>query len=447
MSDDKKIYAPWEKQFGKMLTPFEEFVHNESSSGFLLIGATILAIVLANSFLADAYSHFFHTPIVISVGQHAIDHSLHHWINDGLMALFFFVVGLEIKREIVVGELRDPKKAALPISAAVGGMLVPAAVFYLFNMNTPETMAGWAIPMATDIAFAVGLLVLLGSRVPKGLAMFLVALAIVDDLGAVIVIALFYTAEIHMSALMTAFGFFFLMLIFNRLGMRRPLPYFLVGGAMWVAMLASGVHATIAGVLTALTIPVMPRIHPRHFSDYAQDLVNKFKNEPVQEQSPMTSEHQKSVLSQMEKTIHNVESPLSRLEHQLHLPVAMLIIPLFALANAGIPMTWDGIVTSMSAPLTLGIIAGLVLGKTLGITGFTWLAIKSGLATLPEGVRMAHVWGVAMLGGIGFTMSIFIAELAFTGQTLLLIEAKTGILFGSLVAAILGYVYLIKVGK
>lgn len=447
MSDDKKIYAPWEKQFGKMLTPFEEFVHNESSSGFLLIGATILALVLANSVLADAYSHFFHTPIVISVGQYAIDHSLHHWINDGLMALFFFVVGLEIKREIVVGELRDPKKAALPISAAVGGMLVPAAVFYLFNMNTPETMAGWAIPMATDIAFAVGLLVLLGSRVPKGLAMFLVALAIVDDLGAVVVIALFYTAEINMSALMTAFGFFFLMLIFNRLGMRRPLPYFLVGGAMWVAMLASGVHATIAGVLTALTIPVMPRIHPRHFSDYAQDLVNKFKNEPVLEQSPMTSEHQKSVLSQMEKTIHNVESPLYRLEHQLHLPVAMLIIPLFALANAGIPMTWDGIVTSMSAPLTLGIIAGLVLGKTLGITGFTWLAIKSGLATLPEGVRMAHVWGVAMLGGIGFTMSIFIAELAFTGQTLLLIEAKTGILFGSLVAAILGYVYLIKVGK
>jgi NhaA family Na+:H+ antiporter len=435
--------APLEKAFDKIVSPFEEFIHQETASGILLMLFTILALIVANTAMASWYEHLLHTPVGFNLGGWELEKSLHHWINDGLMALFFFVVGLEIKREILVGELSDMRQAILPIVAAIGGMIVPALIYFGFNAGT-DTVDGWGIPMATDIAFAVGVMVLLGSRVPKTLLTFLVALAIVDDLGAVIVIALFYTENLELGALALAGLCLLILIFFSLAGVRHPLVYFIFGVLMWLAMLKSGVHATLAGVITALTIPARPKCEPPSFSKLVRRLMDRFDASHKPGVSIMRNEEQKSILQTLENGVHMVETPLQRLEHGMHLPVAFIIIPIFAFANAGIPLELGNIGETISHPVTLGVIAGLLLGKMIGVAGFSWLAIKLGVGRLPEGTTMPQIVGVGLLAGIGFTMSIFIAELAFAGQAELLLMAKTGILFASIIAGVGGYLWMLK---
>jgi NhaA family Na+:H+ antiporter len=440
-----KLYAPWEKVFNRFATPFERFLHQQTTTGLVLMFMTVVALILANSPLADAYAHIFHTHIVVGIGDYKIDHSLHHWINDGLMALFFFVIGLEIKREILVGELSDVRNAMLPIVAALGGVIMPAVFYYSINQGLPSEN-GWGIPMATDIAFAISALVLLGRRVPTALVTFLVALAIVDDLMAVIVIALFYTEQIHMIPLMAALGFFLVLILFNRFGIRKPLPYFIIGGFMWIAMLESGVHATIAGILTAMAIPAKPSFDPQVFDTQMKDLTEKFKSYNVQDNFQL-HEKQEPVLHEITHTVHGVQAPLNRLEHDFHLPVSLIVIPLFALANAGIAINFAEIEKMVFEPVTLGVIVGLVAGKVIGIAGISVLAIKLGIARLPTDSTYSQLLGVSFLGGIGFTMSIFIAGLAWPGNEGFLLQAKVGILLASLFAGLFGFIWLRFVAK
>ncbi|MDG6774228.1 Na+/H+ antiporter NhaA [Thiomicrorhabdus sp. ZW0627] len=446
LKKEYEFFAPWEKTFNKVATPFEEFLHNQTTTGLVLMIMTVIALILANSPLAEAYSHLFHTHFTVALGEFAIDHTLHHWINDGLMAIFFFLVGLEIKREVMVGELSDPKNAVLPIVAALGGMVFPALIFYYITQGTPAEN-GWGIPMATDIAFAISALVLLGKRVPAALVTFLVGLAIVDDLGAVTVIALFYTEQINMPYLLAAFVFFAVLISFNRFGIHKPLPYFIVGGFMWASMLESGVHATIAGILTALAIPAKPKFNPSFFHEHMNTLVNAYQKEERNDPNHQLSDNQKSLVRQMEKGVHRVQTPLNRLEHDLHLPVGLIIIPLFALANAGIALNFSEMGGLLTEPVTLGVMFGLVFGKVIGIAGVSWVVIKLGLARLPTGSTMSQLFGVSFLGGIGFTMSIFIAELAWDTPNDMLLGAKTGILVASLVAGLFGFLWLRFIAK
>ncbi len=436
-------YAPLEKVFNKIVSPFEEFIHRETTAGFLLMICAVIALIVANSPLSGAYTHLLQTEVGFNFGAFELQKSLHHWINDGLMALFFFVVGLEIKREILVGELSDPRQASLPIIAAIGGMVMPALVYFLISSGS-EGVNGWGIPMATDIAFAVGVMVLLGTRVPKTLLTFLVALAIVDDLGAVMVIAIFYTENINMNALLFAGLFLAMLIVLNRAGIRSPLPYFIIGMLLWLAMLKSGVHATLAGVLTALTIPASIKYDPHSFSKYVRALMDKFDQNHKPGESMMKNEEQRSILQTLENGVHMMEAPLQRMEHSMHMPVAFIVIPIFALANAGIPIDFSAVGDSLSHPVALGVMGGLLLGKILGIAGFSYIAIKLGFGSLPAGTTFPQIIGVSLLGGIGFTMSIFIAELAFMQQPELLLMAKTGVLFASLFAGILGYIWLLK---
>lgn len=446
LKKEYEIFAPWEKTFNKVMTPFEDFIHNQTTTGLVLMFMTIVSLVLANSPFADDYAHFFHTNFAITLGNMSIDLSIHHWINDGLMAIFFFLIGLEIKREVLVGELSDPKNAVLPILAAVGGMVFPALIFYYITVGTPAA-TGWGIPMATDIAFAISALVLLGKRVPAALVTFLVALAIVDDLGAVTVIAIFYTDQIQMSYLITALVFFGVLIAFNRFGIHKPLPYFIVGILMWASMLESGIHATIAGILTALTIPAQPKFNPRFFHEHFSKLVGDYQKAEQYNPGSYLCDTQKAIVRQMERGVHRIQAPLNRLEHSLHLPVALLIIPLFALANAGIALNFSEMDSLLLQPVTLGVMFGLIMGKVIGIAGVSWIAIKLGLAKLPNGATMSQLFGVSFLGGIGFTMSIFIADLAWEPEDALLLGAKTGILIASLVAGLFGFIWLRYIAK
>jgi NhaA family Na+:H+ antiporter len=433
--------APLEKAFDRIVTPFEEFIHNEAASGLLVMACAAIALIIANSPLHTLYEDMLHAPIGITIGGWSISKSIHHWINDALMAMFFFVVGLEIKREILVGELSEARQAVLPIIAAVGGMVVPATIFAAFNYGT-DTIDGWGIPMATDIAFAVGALVLLGKRIPPALVTFLVALAIVDDLGAVAVIAVFYTENLDMTALAAAVFLFGGLWMLNLLGMRRPLPYFVLGGLLWFAILASGVHATLAGLLTALAIPARPKYDPKFFSEKLHHLMAQFDASHLPGMSIIHNQKQRALLQTMENSVHHVETPLQRLEHDLHIPVSFGVIPIFALANAGIPIEWGAAAESLSHPVTLGVGLGLIVGKLIGVAGASWLAVRLGIAKLPADITMQHIVGVGLLAGIGFTMSIFIADLAYTRTPEYLLLAKTGILAGSLVSGIAGYLWL-----
>lgn len=440
---DNNFNAPLEKAFDKVVTPFEEFIHDEAASGLLLMACALIALVIANTALLHSYEHILHLPVGFSIGEWGLEKTLHHWINDGLMALFFFVVGLEIKREILVGELSDPKQASLPIIAAFGGMVIPALCYFAINPEG-DAAIGWGIPMATDIAFAVGVLVLLGNRIPKTLITFLVALAIVDDLGGVMVIALFYTETITYSALAVAGGLVVLLILLNLFGIRTPLPYFLLGALLWLAMLKSGIHATLAGVITALTIPATPKYDPTVFSKLAHRLLAKFDASYRPGESIMRNDEQRSILQTFENGVHLVETPLQRLEHSMHLWVAFLVVPLFALANAGIPINFSQLGSDLSHPVALGVMVGLIFGKLVGIAGVSWVAIKLGFGRLPAGTNFNQIIGVSLLGGIGFTMSIFIAELGFKGSAEYLLMAKTGVLFASLFAGVAGYLWLLK---
>lgn len=435
-----KLYAPWEKAFNKISTPFEHFIHAQTTTGLILMCMTVIALILANTPLTDSYIHFFHTNIDFNVGEWKLSHSIHHWINDGLMAIFFFMVGLEIKREILVGELSSAKVAILPILAAIGGMVVPALIYLSINYGG-EGANGWGIPMATDIAFAISALVLLSKRVSTALVTFLVALAIVDDLGAVAVIAIFYTEEIHMLPLILAGISFLIMISFNRFGIHMILPYFIVGLAMWFFMLESGVHATIAGVIAAMAIPSKPKYTPIDFTHHTRNKLDEYDNYPVTTDH-MMHEQQKAILLNIKDKINSVNSPAGRLEHDLHLPVSLVVIPLFALANAGISIDFSSIGETILEPVSIGIIFGLIIGKVAGIAGVAWLAIKLGIAKLPEDSTMSQIFGVAFLGGIGFTMSIFVADLAFLGNDTLIFQAKVGILIASLFSGLFGYIWL-----
>lgn len=443
----KGIYhSIWEKTFNKVLTPFEEFIHRETTSGLLLMGMAILALVLANSSLAETYLHTLHTYIKIGVGDWTLKMSLHHWINDALMAVFFFVVGLELKREIVVGELSNPRNAVLPIAAAIGGMVVPAAIYMMINPEG-DAAKGWGIPMATDIAFAIGALALLASRVPKALITFLVALAIVDDLGAVVVIAIFYTDTISIVPLQIAVALFIALIALNLTGVRKTVPYFIVSVFLWYALLQSGVHATLAGVLGALAVPAMPKYNPERFSGQVKELIQRFDDSIENNHNILTNDKSRAVVQTLENVVHNVQAPLQQLEHIWHLPVAYVIIPIFALANAGIALDFNSLGSTLSHPVMLGVSAGLVLGKLIGITGASWLVLKLGIGVLPKDTRFTQIVGVSLLAGIGFTMSIFVAQLGFSDNQEMLLMAKTGILFASLFAGIAGYIWLYIVSK
>ena len=435
-----KFYSPWEKAFNKIATPFEHFIHAQTTTGMILMFMTVLALILANTPLVGAYNDFFHTTIDLTVGSWKLSHTLHHWINDGLMAVFFFTIGLEIKREVSVGELSNVKVAILPILAAIGGMVFPALIYLSFNYNTPAS-EGWGIPMATDIAFAISALVLLGKRIPSALVTFLVALAIVDDLGAVLVIAVFYTEQINFLPLILAGVSFLILIAFNRFGIRMILPYFIVGIFMWFFMLESGVHATIAGVIAAMSIPSMPKQNPLEFTQDTRVLLDKYDTYSLKE-TYMIHEEQKAILLNIQDKIDAVGTPASRLEHDLHLPVALIIIPLFALANAGISIDFSTIGSTIISPVSLGIIFGLIVGKTIGIFLLSFIAIKLKIASLPKNSTLSQIFGVALLGGIGFTMSIFVADLAFLGNSELIFQAKIGILSASLFSGLVGFFWL-----
>ncbi|MDA3972018.1 MAG: Na+/H+ antiporter NhaA [Desulfobulbaceae bacterium] len=430
-----------ERVFKRIRTPLDEFVHDQASGALLLMFCAILGMVLANSGLSTLYYTVLHTKVALHLGDLQLSHTIHQWINDGLMALFFLVVGLEIKREILVGELSDLRQAVLPVTAAVGGMLMPALLFALFNWGG-EGQSGWAIPMATDIAFAVGVMVLLGNRIPKTLLSFLLALAIVDDLGAVLIIALFYTSSIAWWALGWAGVFFGLLLLCNVVGIRSSLVYFLLGGGLWLMLLQSGVHATLAGVLTALTVPANSKCLPEMFIKQMKRLITRFKWAARSGKTIMEDDAQQSVVQGFETAIQAIQPPLEQLEHRLHHWVSFFIVPLFALANAGVAIDVSTLADSLMHPVTLGIVIGLVGGKFIGVFGSSWLLVKLGIARLPQDVSLAHIGGVGMLAGIGFTMAFFIGELAFVGQGNLLDNAKIGILAASLLSGLLGYTWL-----
>lgn len=435
-----KLYAPWERAFLRVATPLEHFIHAQTTTGLVLMFMTILALILANTPLTEAYVHFFHTDINIQIGSWGISKSIHHWINDGLMTLFFFVVGLEIKREILVGELSNIKVAILPILSAIGGMIFPAIIYLTINSGTAGEN-GWGIPMATDIAFAISALVILGKRVSVSLVTFLIALAIVDDLGAVIVIAIFYTEQINIIALSLAFGCFFILVVFNRFGIQVVTPYLIMGILMWVFMLESGVHATIAGVIAAMAVPSKPKFTPVDFTHHTKNLLDEYDNYPVATDHTM-HERQKAILQNVKDKIDAVSSLSARLERGLHLPVSLIVIPLFALANAGISIDIKSFTGELFNPVSLGIICGLVFGKVFGIFGVAYLAVRLKIARLPDYSSFSQIFGVAFLGGIGFTMSIFVAELAFLGNEDLIYQAKVGILSASLFSGLFGFFWL-----
>lgn len=440
-------YAPWERAFSKIISPFEEFIHRQTTSGLLLMGMAIVAMFLANSFLADDYHHFLHIPLSLNIGTWSISMTLHHWVNDGLMAIFFFVVGLELKREMLVGELSDLRQAALPVIAATGGMVMPALIYLALN-HDGDAVRGWGIPMATDIAFAVGVLVLLASRVPKALITFLVALAIADDLGAVLVIAFFYTQQLSLAWLAVSALLVIMMFTLNFAGVRKVFPYFALAVLLWYGLLQSGVHATLAGVLGAFAVPARSRYNPSLFSANVKDCITRFDTSQQQGgDNIMTNEKLYSVVQDLENGVKGVQTPLQRLEHNWHLPVAFLVIPVFALFNAGIPMQFGALTETMTHPVFLGVVAGLLVGKFVGITGACWLALRFGVGQLPSGTRFSQIAAVSVLGGIGFTMSIFIAELGFAGQDESLLFAKTGVLAASVLAGVFGFIWLWWLGR
>ena len=426
-------------KLSRLMRPFEDFFKNQASGGIILLATTILALVLANSPLSHFYHHFWEMKLTIGGETFGLTQSLHHWINDGLMAVFFFVVGLEIKREFLAGELASKRKAALPIAAALGGMIVPALIFALINKDNGN-LHGWGIPMATDIAFALGIIALLGDRIPRSLAIFLTALAIVDDLGAVLVIAIFYTGDLSWVALGLVGLCLFILMVGNRLGIQHPNFYALVGLVLWIALLKSGVHASIAGVLIGATIPVKPK-HPHdEFVAKSEHLLRRY-HESETIPGPFHNEQRLGTLLALEHVCHDSMSPLQRMEHEMNPWVIYGVMPVFALANAGISLSGSELATALTHPITIGVGLGLLLGKPLGILLFSWLAVRMKFCDLPTGSRWYDVLGVGVLAGIGFTMSMFITNLAYADLARVA-NAKVGIFAASILAGVIGFILL-----
>lgn len=419
-----------------LMDPLANFLSRQTTSGIVLFASALIAIVMANSPWSDWYAHLWHHQLSVGYDDFLISKDLHHWINDGLMAVFFFVIGLELKREIMAGELRNPRDAVLPIAAGLGGMVVPALIYLAINPSGP-TQDGWGIPMATDIAFALGILYLLGDRVPLSLKIFLTALAIADDLGAVLVIAFFYTSSIDFTSLAVGAVFMVALVGSNLLGVRNVIWYGMLGiGGLWLAFLMSGVHATIAAVLAAFTIPANVKLSDQRFVEKIKRLVTRFEKANPNDVSLVTSE-QLHILEDIRTVAKYALTPLQRLEHAMHPFVAFAVMPVFALANAGIAIPSD-ILGQLFNPVTLGVLLGLLVGKVTGIMGMCWLMLRLGWASFPEKCGWPHLLGAALLASVGFTMSLFITELAFKDRELVMM-AKLGILLASLIGGAGGY--------
>nr|WP_311455481.1 Na+/H+ antiporter NhaA [uncultured Prevotella sp.] len=429
-----------------LMLPIKLFMGREKSGGIVLILSVALAMILANSNIAESYFHFFEQEVGFIVnGEPYLNYSLHHWINDGLMAMFFFVVGLELKREFIGGELADIRNTILPIGAAIGGMIVPALIFLSLNIGTPQTM-GWGIPMATDIAFALGVVYLLGDKVPASAKLFLTTLAIVDDLGAVLVIAFFYTSELSIASLLFGLGFLAVMFIGNRLGIKSLFFYAALGiGGVWVTFLLSGIHATIAAVLAAFMIPADAKINESVYLKRMKKLTRRFEKEEPNEVRTL-EEGQVDVLTHIQHDTEIAIPLLQQLEHKISPIVTFLIMPIFAIANAGISFTDLSLSDIFSTHVALGVTLGLLLGKPIGIIGATFLMVKMRWATLPSAITRRTLLSLGMLASIGFTMSMFISTLAFTDE-LLMTQAKLGIFLASILGGIGGYVLLNKKSK
>jgi len=420
---------------------FHNFIHSTVTGSVILLISAIAALIWANSPWADSYFALAHTYVGVSWGEASLQMSLQHWINDALMVLFFFVVGLEIKRELVVGELSSMAKSVLPVAAAAGGMIVPAVLYVALNVGG-EGAAGWGVPMATDIAFALGILALFGSRAPIGLKVFLTALAIADDLGAVAVIALFYTHQIRWNGLIVAAAFLFLLYLQIQFRSRRTGIMFLTIVMVWAGVFASGVHATVAGILLAFLVPVRSKIDPQEFLQRAKKRILQLDAAGLTSESAISDGSQYDAMTEIAEVTEDVRPPGLTLEKYLHPTQVFIVLPLFAFFNAGVSID-KGILEVMLEPVTLGIIIGLFVGKQIGVLGASWIAIKSGYGNIPDGVSWGQIWGAGCLAGVGFTMSLFITELAFK-DPMLISQAKIGILIASLISGIVGYIILSK---
>ncbi len=423
----------------RFVRPFVRFTRIEAASGIVLLVAAVAALIWANSRWSDTYFQILETQLTIEFGPFHLDESLLHLINDGLMAIFFFVVGLEIKRQLVLGDLRDRQAAVLPVIAALGGMVFPAAIYFLINLDAGgDALHGWGIPMATDIAFAVGVVALLGRRIPSGARLFLLTLAIVDDIGAITVIAIFYTADLDLRYLALAVGGLVLAKVANLVRIRSLFLYVPLGAAVWFFTLESGVHATLAGVALGLLTPARPMYPAEEFDRRARAILDSFPNEPDTPEAREHADHEALLLSDISS---EAVSPLSRLEHRLQIWSSFVVIPIFALANAGVDFRGVDMVAALTSSVALGVATGLVLGKTVGISLFTYITVRTGLGRLPAGTSWSQVVGLAAVAGIGFTVALFVASLAFSAPTLNDL-AKVGIFAGSLVAGVVGALIL-----
>ena len=421
--------------------PIQHFIHTEEMGAGVLLLATAAALGWANSPWSDSYVDFWHTYISFDIHIFAISEDLGHLVNDGLMAVFFFVVGLEIKRELLHGELSSVRKAALPVVAAVGGMATPALIYVLFNASGGD-LVGWGVPMATDIAFALGVLALLGRRVPAELRVFLLGLAVVDDLGAIAIIATFYTDMIDWTNLGLGLGLFAVMAGCIRVGIRSLGFYLILCVVMWQFFLESGIHATLMGVMVAAIIPTEPYLHRRDYASAVEDLLHDYRLAMENKDE----EKAQAVLAQIERLSRGTEGPMERLERIVHPWVSFAVLPLFALANAGIVFTADTLSDAASSRVTLGVAAGLLVGNPLGVLGMTWLAVRLGIGQLPTGVAWRHVLGAGFLAGIGFTVAIFVSGIAFDDPAVV-DQAKMGVFAASLVAGVTGYAFLRLTGR
>ncbi len=432
---------PRKEPIDRILLPFQEFLRQEASGGILLMICTVAALAWANSPWSASYADLWSARLTVDFAGHSLSKSLLLWVSDGLMAVFFFVVGLEIKREVLVGELSSARQAALPLVAALGGMVAPALIYAGVNRGQ-DTLQGWGVPMATDIAFALAVLLLLGDRVPAAAKVFLTAIAIADDIGATLVIALFYSESINLTALAVGGGFWASMVAANRAGVRNSLAYAVLGFGLWVFFLKSGVHPTIAGVLGAMAIPARTRVDAGYFTDRARVYTDRFARASQSRESILTNPEQRAALHALEHVSRQAQAPLQILEHGLHPWVTVVIMPVFALANAGVALG-TGASDLFASPAAVGILAGLVLGKPLGILAFSLAAVRLRVAELPEGLSWTALLGLGCLAGIGFTMSLFIASLAFTDPATLA-TAKTAILAGSLASGVAGTAVLAR---
>ncbi len=435
---DLRHNAPLERAFYHITSSFSELVKSKTAGGVVLFISAVIALVAINSPLASIYQQFINTEISLRIGQWELTESLALWVNDGLMGIFFLLVGLEIKREIIFGELSTLKKAALPVIAATGGMVLPAFIYYSINSYPPASV-GWGIPVATDIAFAIGVLALLGNRVPKNLYIFLITLAIVDDMGVVAIISIFYTDSISTVYLSQALLILLFLAFLNLVGIRNSLPYYLIGSLMWFTIHLSGIHPSISGVLVAITIPAYPKTNPQYFREKIKAMFRAWRKKSKRLREIPDDEEQHDVTLMFEETTSLTKSTLHNIADTIRTPVIFLIMPLFAFVNSGVAIDVSLLASDMLNPVPIGIILGLTVGKFVGILSFSLIAVKLGFAKMPSRMTTRHISGAAILGGMGFTMAIFIAGLAFRSDPELLRLAKMGILVATAFAGTIGY--------